>query len=140
MGIIRVFGCHYHNLRRVPTSALVREGVKMGFYLNGCACGEHTEHRINYEGDVNLTFDLGFVRPMHHRWCWPGRPVFAVNARARTCCTLPPHWPQDGVKIDSCGAQKNMTLYAELFNATGRPIIIENCHQVQARTGHVVLL
>jgi len=34
--------------------------VKMGFYLNGCACGEHTEHRINYEGDVNLTFALGF--------------------------------------------------------------------------------
>jgi alpha-galactosidase len=52
------------------------KGVKMGFYLNGCACGEHVEKRINYEGDVNLTFALGF----------------------------------DGVKIDSCGAQKNMTL------------------------------
>ena len=72
-------------------------GVKMGFYLNGCSCGEKTEHLINYEGDVALTFALGF----------------------------------DGVKIDSCGAQKNMTLYAELFNATGKPIMIENCHQVR---------
>ena len=36
-----------------------------------------------------------------------------------------------GVKIDSCGSQKNMTLYAELFNATGKPIITENCHQGQ---------
>jgi len=72
-------------------------GVKMGFYLNGCACGERTEQRINYEGDVNFTHNLGF----------------------------------DGVKIDSCGAQKNMTLYAQLFNQTGRPIVIENCHQGQ---------
>ena len=69
----------------------------MGFYLNGCSCGEHAELRINYEGDVNFTHMLGF----------------------------------DGVKIDSCGAQRNMTLYAELFNATGRPIMIENCHQGQ---------
>ena len=40
-------------------------------------------------------------------------------------------WGFDGVKIDSCGAQKNMTLYYELFNATGRAIDIENCHQGQ---------
>ena len=69
----------------------------MGFYLNGCACGEKTEHLRNYEGDVALTHALGF----------------------------------DGVKIDSCGAQKNMTLYASLFNETGKPIVIENCHQGQ---------
>merc|ERR1712185_344324 len=71
------------------------KGVKMGFYLNGCACGEREELRINYEGDVNFTHSLGF----------------------------------DGVKIDSCGKQRNMTLYAQLFNQTGRPIVIENCHQ-----------
>ena len=70
-------------------------GVKMGFYLNGCACGEKKEHLINYEGDVKFTHDLGF----------------------------------DGVKIDSCGAQLNMTRYAELFNQTGRSILIENCLQ-----------
>ena len=73
------------------------KGVKMGFYLNGCACGERAEHLLNYEGDVNFTHNLGF----------------------------------DGVKIDSCGAQRNMTLYAQLFNKTGRPIVIENCHQGQ---------
>ena len=37
----------------------------------------------------------------------------------------------DGVKIDSCGAQKNMTLYASLFNKTGKPIVLENCPQGQ---------
>ena len=71
--------------------------VKMGFYLNGCACGERHEHLINYQGDVELTHRLGF----------------------------------DGVKIDGCGAQLNMTLYAELFNKTGKPIMTENCHQGQ---------
>ena len=30
-----------------------------------------------------------------------------------------------------CGAQKNMTLYAALFNATGKALLIENCHQGQ---------
>ena len=32
--------------------------VKMGFYLNGCACGERHEHLINYQGDVELTHRL----------------------------------------------------------------------------------
>jgi len=40
-------------------------------------------------------------------------------------------WGFDSVKIDSCGAQKNMTLYYELFNASGIPLVIENCHQGQ---------
>lgn len=38
-------------------------------------------------------------------------------------------WGFDGVKIDSCGAQKNMTLYYELFNQSGMALSIENCHQ-----------
>ena len=65
-----------------------KQGVEMGFYLNGCGPNERVAHRINYEGDVNFTIGLGF----------------------------------DGVKIDSCGAQKNMTLYYELFNQTGTAI------------------
>eukprot|EP00937_MAST-01D_sp_MAST-1D-sp2_P006070 g6070.t1 len=37
----------------------------------------------------------------------------------------------DSVKIDSCGAQKNMTLYGELFNQSGVAIQVEECHQGQ---------
>ena len=40
-------------------------------------------------------------------------------------------WGFDGVKIDSCGAQKNMSLYYELFNESSRSMAIENCHQGQ---------
>jgi len=69
-------------------------GIKMGWYENGCACGERHALDINYQGDVRQLNKLGF----------------------------------DGVKLDGCGAQRNMTRYAELMNATGRTFLIENCH------------
>lgn len=34
----------------------------------------------------------------------------------------------DGVKIDNCGTSHNISLYADLFNKSGKPIRIENCH------------
>lgn len=69
-------------------------GLKVGFYENGCACGERHALPQNYEGDVRVLHDLNF----------------------------------DGVKLDGCGAQKNMTLYASLMQATGKNYLIENCH------------
>ena len=38
------------------------------------------------------------------------------------------HLGFDGVKIDGCGAQRNMTLYAQLMNESGKNYTIENCH------------
>jgi len=34
----------------------------------------------------------------------------------------------DGVKLDGCGAQKDLELWANLINATDHAITIENCH------------
>eukprot|EP01062_Namystynia_karyoxenos_P054558 TRINITY_DN449_c0_g4_i1.p1 TRINITY_DN449_c0_g4~~TRINITY_DN449_c0_g4_i1.p1 ORF type:complete len:439 (+),score=174.67 TRINITY_DN449_c0_g4_i1:73-1317(+) len=70
------------------------KGLKMGWYLNGCACGEKVELLKNYQGDIQTLHSLGF----------------------------------DAVKIDGCGAQTNMTYYAELMRATGQNYSIENCH------------
>jgi hypothetical protein len=70
------------------------KGLTMGWYENGCACGEHVELPINYEGDVKLLHDFGF----------------------------------DAVKLDGCGAQRNMTLYAQLMRESGKNYSIENCH------------
>jgi hypothetical protein len=69
-------------------------GLKVGWYENGCACGERHALMQNYEGDVRRLNELGF----------------------------------DGVKLDGCGAQRNMTLYAQLMKATGKSYLIENCH------------
>jgi len=35
-------------------------GLKAGWYLNGCKCGERTEHEINYEGDIRSLAAFGF--------------------------------------------------------------------------------
>ena len=34
----------------------------------------------------------------------------------------------DSIKLDGCGAQRDLDKYAALFNATGKAILIENCH------------
>ena len=76
-------------------------GLEIGWYENGCACGERHALEINYEGDVRNLHDLGF----------------------------------DGVKLDGCGAQRNMTLYADLMAKTGKSYLIENCHWGRCSAG-----
>lgn len=34
----------------------------------------------------------------------------------------------DGVKLDGCGGERNVALWAQLLNATNREVQIENCH------------
>jgi len=34
----------------------------------------------------------------------------------------------DSIKLDGCGGERDLTQYAALFNATGKSILIENCH------------
>ena len=70
------------------------KGLKVGWYENGCACGERKALVQNYEGDVKSLHAFDF----------------------------------DGVKLDGCGAQRNMTFYAQLMKATGKSYLIENCH------------
>jgi hypothetical protein len=32
------------------------------------------------------------------------------------------------LKVDSCGGEKNFSRFAELFNSTKVPVLLENCH------------
>lgn len=32
------------------------------------------------------------------------------------------------IKLDGCGVEKNITLFSELFNKSGVPVMLENCH------------
>lgn len=34
----------------------------------------------------------------------------------------------ESIKLDGCGCVRNITLYSELFNATGVHVMLENCH------------
>lgn len=39
-----------------------------------------------------------------------------------------PPFPLLQIKLDGCGKQLDLQLYADLFNATGKSILMENCH------------
>jgi hypothetical protein len=34
----------------------------------------------------------------------------------------------DSTKLDGCGREKNINLFSDLFNLTGKAYMIENCH------------
>ena len=73
-------------------------GLKTGWYFNNCICNE--AHSLQPD--------------------WPPQMHGDTHAIASL------GW--DGVKIDGCGPSHNLTEWAALLNATGRPIMIENCH------------
>eukprot|EP01047_Picozoa_sp_COSAG01_P052521 COSAG01_NODE_5530_length_4203_cov_9.168860_4_plen_276_part_00 len=76
-------------------------GLAAGWYVNNCACKET-------------------------------RPACAFINGSDTCfqgdvaATLELGF--SSVKIDSCGIQRNMTHYAQLFNLSGKAVMLEDCH------------
>ena len=41
-------------------SEIQSKNLSAGWYLNGCKCGERTEHEKNYAGDIRSLHDFGF--------------------------------------------------------------------------------
>jgi alpha-galactosidase len=76
-------------------------GLRVGWYMNNCICREGP---WNWHGDVNITKHM------------------TQSARAVAAFGF------DGLKLDGCGEFMNLTWWAELLNATGHPVMIENCH------------
>eukprot|EP00756_Hemistasia_phaeocysticola_P016784 Hpha_TRINITY_DN15497_c2_g9::TRINITY_DN15497_c2_g9_i1::g.176301::m.176301/K07407/E3.2.1.22B, galA, rafA; alpha-galactosidase len=75
------------------------KGLKVGWYMNNCICAEHQF----------------------------SSPEF-IKAHMEKSAAAVAWYGFDGVKLDGCGQFLNLTWWAELLNATGRPIEIENCH------------
>ena len=73
----------------------------------------------NYEGDVRMLHSLGFdgVKLVRETTWHPAPRCTAYDQGLRI-----------GLLQDDCGAQRNMTLYAELMQSTGKAYTIENCH------------
>ena len=82
------------------TDPLSSASLGAGFYINNCICGEN-----QWRG--NTTWEQVIYEG-------------TVNAIAA--------WGFDGVKIDSCSEFTNMTKWSQLFAATGRSMLLENCH------------
>lgn len=80
-------------------------GLKVGWYLNPC-----------------------------FSYCW-GQENIGDLADAGDVAALTAYG-FDSVKLDGCAnpGQTNMTLWSALLNATGKPVLIENCHDTAAPT------
>lgn len=76
-------------------------GMRVGWYMNNCICREGSN---GWKGEVNITKHM------------------TKSAQAVA------DYGFDGLKLDGCGEFMNLTWWAELLNATGRPVMIENCH------------
>eukprot|EP00041_Stephanoeca_diplocostata_P015730 m.301214 g.301214 ORF g.301214 m.301214 type:complete len:548 (+) comp20137_c0_seq3:73-1716(+) len=74
------------------------KGIRVGWYMNNCICGEH-----QFSGDMIAA-------------------VMESSAKAVA------EYGYDGLKLDGCSQFRNLTWWASLLNATGRHILIENCH------------
>ena len=77
-------------------------GLTAGWYLNNCICEDHC-------GD-------GKDRKETDTKCYNGDAAALIE------------FGFDSVKLDGCGKQRDLDVWAGLFNASGRPIMIENCH------------
>ena len=96
------------NVSRFPDiRALVDYGhsksLKMGFYFNGCGCGKPfpwSPSPPSQERVANYGGDIEYLSTLRF----------------------------DAVKIDDCGAQRNMTRYARAMQATQHNFTIEDCH------------
>jgi len=81
-----------------------QRGLKVGFYDNNCICGEGIAHLNATEVATDVAGDARFVKDSQF----------------------------DGLKADGCGPGRNLTRLAELLEATGREVLIENCHYFKA--------
>jgi len=75
-----------------------QKNLKPGWYMNNCICSESGKLQSN----------------------WPPQMHGDVN----TIVSL----GYDGVKIDGCGPSHNLMEWSTFLNQTGKPIMIENCH------------
>ena len=85
-------------------------GLSTGWYGNNCHCGE---------GEVNVT---AWGASPGGKGKTDGIKHYQGDVRAII------DFGFDGIKLDNCGQFLNMSLFAELMNATGRPILVEECH------------
>ena len=91
-------------------------GLKMGWYGNNCGCSEH--QKVASWGEAvtkgHLVFGGGpYTDGVNH---YIGEVQATID------------FGFDGIKLDGCGEFLNLTEFATLLNATGKQVLVENCH------------
>jgi len=79
-------------------------GLTSGWYGNNCICDDHCgSGRIHSEKD-------------EYTKCYEADVSALFD------------YGFDGIKLDNCGRQRDLQLWSDLINATGKAMMIENCH------------
>jgi hypothetical protein len=128
----------------VPTSLADLGYTDAGLDDNWQACGAYGPNQYTFHSDagvpqVNTTVfpslkamtDYGHSLGLTVGW-------YGNNCICQDHCTSPAcyqgdvnamiEYGFDSIKLDGCGKELDLGLYASLFNATGKAILIENCH------------
>ena len=112
------------NTARFPDMAgLVKyghdSGLQVGWYENGCACGERHAVLENYEGDVRMLHSLGFDS-VKLDGCGAQRNSTSLFRRIGSLGSV-------SLTFGLSVFVPAVTLYAQLMKATGKAYLIENC-------------
>ena len=75
-------------------------GLKVGWYDNNCICGEGSARLPAAQAALDVQGNVDYIKQVQF----------------------------DGLKADGCGASRDLPTLATLLNATGRKVLIENCH------------
>jgi alpha-galactosidase len=90
-------------------------GLTPGWYMNNCDCKERPASRhmapVPEWGPGKTPADYPYL-PKH----------YAGDVQATV------DFGFESMKLDGCGYFTNLTTWANLYNATGVPMLIENCH------------
>jgi len=126
----------------VPTSLCDLGYCDVGLDDNWQACG--AGHKFSYHNDAGVPIinrdrfpDMEEMTKHAHKLGlsagWYGNNCICAETDVTTDMyqadvTSVTEFGFDAIKLDGCGKQMDLDLWANLFNASGRPVMIENCH------------
>lgn len=127
-----------------PTSLCDLGYCDVGLDDNWQTCGAHGLHQYSYHDDAGLPIvnedrfpdmkamtnkahRLGLTAGWYHNNCICAERTCGSKCYEGDVAALV-EFGFDSVKLDGCGSMTDLGLYETLLNASGVPILIENCH------------
>jgi alpha-galactosidase len=105
-----------------------RNGAKYAYHFNNGTPAVDTSRFPSMSNMTRLAHGLGLTVSWYGNNCGGCREKNATLAMYKGDVAAIGQYGFNGIKLDGCGAEMDLDLWAQLINATGRPVMIENCH------------
>jgi alpha-galactosidase len=103
-------------------------GAKYAYHYNNGTPAVNCDRFPSMSNMTRLARDLGLTVSWYGNNCGGCREKNATLAMYEGDVAAIGQYGFDGIKLDGCGAEMDLDLWARLINATGRRVMIENCH------------